>query len=553
MQRPWLRHYELGVPHTILLPNQPLHRYLERSASRYPQRTALIFYGSKMSYEELERRANRFANALIDLGVRQGDRAMILLPNTPQCVIAYYGALKAGAIVVLSNPLYAEGELERQVRDCGSETLITLSHFYPMARRVRERTGLKRTIVTHIADYMTLHRRLLLTWTRHPKDGQRIDGRGDIGSYHFLDLLKGYPADAPALEIRPEDVAVIQYTGGTTDLPKGIMLTHRNLVANIVQMRHWITDVREGREVFLAVLPFSHVYGMTACMNLAISLGSALILLPTFVTREVLEHIRAYRPTLFPGVPTMYMAINNHPGVRRFGLSSIRACVSGAAPLPIEVQEAFEKLTRGKLVEGYGLTEASPVTHATPLNGLRKTGSIGIPLPSTEAKIVDLESGAELPPGGIGELAVRGPQVMLGYWNRPEETREVLRDGWLYTGDIASLDEDGYFRIIDRKKDMIIAGRYNVYPRDVEEVLYEHPQVFEVAVVGIPPWDENQVVKAYVVLKEGQKASAEEIIAFCRNRLESHAVPQVVEFRRELPKTLVGKVLRRVLISSGSE
>jgi long-chain acyl-CoA synthetase len=364
----------------------------------------------------------------------------------------------------------------------------------------------------------------------------------------WRDLLRRYPAVRPGVESDSEDLAVIIYTGGTTDQPKGVMLSHHNLVANAVQTRHWITDVHEGRERFLCVLPFSHIYGLTTALNVPVMLGATMIILPTFNTREVLETIKATRPTLFPGVPTMYMAINNFPGVRRYGIQSIRACISGAAPLPVEVQEAFEKLTRGRLVEGYGLTEAGPVTHANPLNGLRKVGSIGVPFPNTEAKIVDLASGQDLPPGQIGELVVRGPQVMLGYWGLEGESDQTLHDGWLYTGDVAVMDADGYFSIINRKKEMILAGDYQVYPRDVEEVLFEHPKVKDVAVVGVPATQPGQKVKAFVVLRDGESATPEELIALCRERLEEWAVPWEVEFRRELPKSFVGKVLRRVLV-----
>jgi long-chain acyl-CoA synthetase len=347
--------------------------------------------------------------------------------------------------------------------------------------------------------------------------------------------------------MQPEDLALIQYSSGTTDAPKGVMLTHANIVADTTQVRHWITDIDEGDERMLCVLPFSHSYGMTAALNVGISIAATLILLPTFSTREVLQVIARYRPTLFPGVPTMYVAINHYPKVRRYGLKSIRACVSGAAPLPLEVQEEFEKLTRGKLVEGYGLTEAGPVTHANPIYGARKTGTIGVPLPDTEAKIVDMQTGADAPIGSIGELVIRGPQVMRGYWNRPDETAQVLKEGWLYTGDVAKADEDGYFQIIDRKKDMILAGAFNVYPRDVEEVLYENPKVLEVSVAGVPPEGGEQSVKAYVVLRKGEMATPEEFIEFCRMRLADYAVPHLVEFREQLPKTFVGKVFKRKL------
>ncbi len=419
--------------------------------------------------------------------------------------------------------------------------------FYNLVKQVKLNTPLQRVIVTNIKEYFSPVRRALFSIVREAREGHRIDLRGEANVYAFQALLARAANQAPSVEVAPDDLALIQYSSGTTDAPKGVMLTHANLVANTTQLRHWITDIDEGAEVVLGVLPFSHSYGMTTCMNLGIAIAATQVLLPTFSTREVLEVIKRYRPSLFPGVPTMYLAINQYPGVRRFGLRSIHACVSGAAPLPLEVQEAFEKLTRGKLVEGYGLTEASPVTHANPIFGQRKTGTIGVPLPNTDAKIVDLQTGADAPLGAIGELVVRGPQVMRGYWNRPDDTARVLRDGWLFTGDLAREDNDGYFQIIDRKKDMILAGVYNVYPRDIEEVLYENPKVLEVAVAGVPPDGGEQTVKAYVVLRKGEMATPEEFVEFCRMRLADYAVPRFVEFREQLPKTFVGKVFKRKL------
>ncbi len=362
------------------------------------------------------------------------------------------------------------------------------------------------------------------------------------------ELYKQEP-HAPEVEIRPDELALIQFTSGTTAQPKGVMLSHRNLIANTLQTRHWIPALKEGRETFLSVLPFSHVYGMTAAMNVPVVLAATMVILPTFATEQVLRAIRRYRPTLFPGVPTMFLAINNFPHVRRYGIDSIKACLSGAAPLPVEVQEAFEKLTRGRLVEGYGLTEATTVTHSNPLGGRRKIGSIGLPLPSTEAKIVDVLTGRALPAGQLGELAIRGPQVMLGYWNAEVAETPAVRDGWLMTGDLARMDADGYVEVVARKREMILAGEYQVYPRDVEEVLYESPKVKEVAVVGVqkPLWP-FQRVKAFVVPREGVTLNEAELIALCQRRLDEYAVPWQIEFRRELPKNFVGKVIRRLLV-----
>ena len=547
-RRPWLKHYESDVPFTLAYPSQPLFRFLESAARRFPRQRAVIFYDHALTYRELNDATNRFANALIELGVRKGDRVALLLPNSPQMLIAYYGALKAGAIAVSLNPLFNADELELQLKDSGAETIVTLSLFYKLVQSVRAQTALARVIVTNIKEYFSPLRRALFTMVREAREGHRIVLRDEPGAYALQALLARASPLAPDVPVAADEVAIIQYSSGTTDAPKGVMLSHANLVANTVQVRHWIPDIAEGRETILGVLPFSHSYGMTTCMNFGVSIAATLILLPTFSTREVLEVAARYRPSLFPGVPGMYVAINNYPNVRRFGLHSIRACVSGAAPLPLEVQEAFERLTRGKLVEGYGLTEAGPITHANPIYGQRKTGTIGIPLPDTDAKIVDLQSGKDLDAGEIGELAVRGPQVMRGYWNHAEETAQVIRGGWLYTGDLARMDSDGYFQIIDRKKDMILAGTYNVYPRDVEEVLYEHPKVFEVAVAGIDGGGADAVVKAYVVLKKGEMATPEEFVEFCRQRLSEYAVPRLVEFREQLPKTFVGKVFKRRLI-----
>ncbi|HJW83647.1 MAG TPA: alpha/beta fold hydrolase [Anaerolineae bacterium] len=548
LARPWLKYYEEGVPHTVAIPDRPAHRFLRSAALRFPNQIAIDFLGARLSYRQLSQQADRFGNALRGLGLNQGERVMIVLPNLPQTVIAYFGALRAGATVVFTSPTNSEDEVVRQAIDSDAKMLVTLTRFERLGKRALGQTGLEHVIYANVKDYLPPLKRLLFRLTREAKEGHRLTFDPEPGMHRWRDLLWRYPAARPGVDADPEDLALIIYTGGTTDQPKGVMLSHRNLVANAVQTRHWLAQAREGYERFLCVLPFSHSYGLTTALDVPVILGATMILLPTFNTREVLETIRRARPTLFPGVPTMYMAINSFTGVRRYGIQSIRACISGAAPLPLEVQEAFEKLTRGRLVEGYGLTEASPVTHANPLNGLRKAGSIGVPVPNTDAKIVDLATGEDLPPGQIGELVARGPQVMLGYWGMGDETDRVLNDGWLYTGDVASMDDDGYFTIINRKKEMILAGEYQVYPRDVEEVLFEHPKVKDVAVVGVPATPPGQKVKAFVVLRDGESATPEELIALCRERLDEWAVPWEIEFRRELPKSFVGKVLRRVLV-----
>ncbi|HET6465975.1 MAG TPA: long-chain fatty acid--CoA ligase, partial [Nitrospiria bacterium] len=511
-------------------------------------RPALIYYGHTITYEQLDLLSNQLANALIELGVQKGDRVSIMLPNIPQCVIGYFGALKAGAVVVQTNPLYVERELEHQLNDSGAETILALDLFYEKISRIQHRVALKRIILTGAGDYLPPLLRLFYP-LKAMKEGQwvRVPQRPPI--YDFRKIIKRSEAVQPIVPVKPDDTALLQYTGGTTGVPKGVMLSHNNLVANTVQCRHWMPTLRDGEEVFLGVVPFFHVYGLSTCMNLGILTGSCIVLLPRFKTEDVLNTVVRHRVTIFMGVQAMYVAINNYSRIDQFDLSSIRICISGAGPLHVEVQDRFEELTGGKLVEGYGLSEASPVTHCTPINGRRKKGSIGLPFPDTDVKIMDQETGQrELSVGERGELVIRGPQVMQGYWNKEDETKGVLRDGWLYTGDMAQMDEDGYFYIVDRKKDMIKTRGENVYPREVEEVLFRHPKVKEAVVVGIPDTFSVEAIKAYVVLKEHEHATEAEILDYCRKELAKFKVPNRIEFRKELPKTMVGKVLRRVLL-----
>ncbi len=549
--RPWLKSYGEDTPHTVPIPRQPVHKFLEGAADWVPKRTATIFYGSRLTYRELDRRVNQFAHALHGLGVRPGDRVMVVLPNMPQMIIAYYATLKIGGVVVLPNPDADARQIVRQVSETGAKVLITLREFGSLARAVREDTALDTVVLADIRNAVSarVYRQLLHRWEAAGLGGQTADEEAD-GGYLMDRLMMDAAWEPPGVEVSSHDLAAILYTSGTTDEPKGVCLTHANLVANALQTRHWIPDLHYGKETFLSVIPLTHSYGMTSAMNIPIAMAATIVLLPVFELTQVLEHIKQYRPTIFPGVPSMYMAINQAPGVRSYGLSSIKACISGAAPLPVEVQEAFEKLTHGRLVEGYGLTEAAPVTHANPLYGVRKVGSIGIPIPNTDARIVDLITGEDLSTGQIGELVVRGPQVMRGYWGREDEEppESVLRDDWLYTGDVAMMDADGYFFIISRKRDTIMAGEYSVYPRDVEEVLYENSKVMEVAVVGVQAGDNGQRVKAFVVPRPGTDLSKEELLDLCRRRLQEYAVPWDIEFREELPKSFVGKVLRRMLV-----
>jgi long-chain acyl-CoA synthetase len=559
MEKIWLDNYPKGVPPEVELPDISLGQMLEKTAARYPNNVAVIFINNKITYARLDEMANRFANVLKKLGVQKGDRVALHMPNTPQMVFAYYGAVKLGAVVVMFNPLYSPREVEHQLRDSGAKVMLILDLMWPMVKTALENAKPEYLIVTHVKDYLKFPLNLLQP-LKAKKEGTLVKVDMDAasyglkGMYELKELMAQASPQKPAVEIDPaEDLAVFQYTGGTTGVSKGAMLTHGNLVSNVHQCLAWFPDVKMGKEIILCTLPFFHSYGMTVDMNFGVLAGGTLVLIPN--PRDlhmVLTAITKHRPTLFPGVPAMYIALINNPDVKsgKMDVTSIRACLSGAAPLPVEVQQEFEKLTGGKLVEGYGLSESSPVTHANPLEGIRKAGSIGMPVPNTEVKIVDVEvRSKELPLGEIGELAVKGPQVMKGYWNMPEETENVMdAGGWLYTGDIARADETGFFYIVDRKKDMIIASGYNIYPRDVEEVIFEHPKVEDVAVAGIPDPKRGETVKAYVVLKEGETATEEEIIAFCRDKMSKYKVPTAVEFRAELPKTMVGKVLRRVLV-----
>ncbi len=545
---PWLRNYEDGVPHAISYPPVPLHHTLEDSAVRFPDRPALVFLGARITYRQLNALADRFASALQGLGVGKGDRVALMLPNCPQFVIAFYGVLKAGAVVVATNPLYVEREVEHQLRDSEAKVMVTLTKFYPMVKNVRARTSLEHVVVTNIKEQFPPIKRVLFTLLLEAKEGHRVPVEAGPDTHWFADLMQRASGTPTPAELCPDDIAIYQYTGGTTGVPKGAMLTHFNLLANTIQTRKWFVQLVEGQEVMLGVIPFFHVYGLTVAMSMGIYSGSTIVLLPRFDIKEVLKTIKGCRPTIFPGVPTMYVAINNHPDTGKYDLRSIKACISGAAPLPVEVQRRFEALTGGRLSEGYGLTEAAPVTHCNPIYGLRKEGSIGIPFPDVEARIMDIETGQkEMPVGEIGELVVKAPQVMKEYRCYPEETAIALRGGWLYTGDIARMDEDGYFFVVDRKKDMILAGGFNIYPREMHELLDGHPKVKEAVAVGIPDAYRGETLKVYIVLKDGQTVSQEEIISYCREKLAKFKVPTAVEFRAELPKTLVGKVLRRVL------
>ena len=550
MEPLWKARYDQNVPSSLTYPEWILPDLLSSTAGKFPDRPALKYYGRVITYRELAHLVDQFAQALRELQIRPRTVMGIMLPNLPQTVIAFYGSLKAGAIVTTINPLYVESEIEHQVSDAGCETMLALDQFFPRIEPLIGRTCLTRVIVTGPEDYMPWLKRVLYPWMKRRPDRARPIGTSSAVHF-FRHIMKG-PSTGSSVPVSPSDVALLQYTGGTTGVPKGVELTHRNLLCNAWQCRHWMPSLREGQETFLAVLPFFHVYGMTACQNLTISVGGVMALLPRFSVGEVLGTVTRERVTVFPGIPAMYSAINNYQHLDRYDLRSIRLCISGAGPLRQSIQARFEALTGARLVEGYGLTEAGPVTHVNPIeagSNTRRHRSIGLPLPDTAAKIVDLETGErELPLGEVGELLIQGPQVMRGYWKREADTRQILKDGWLHTGDLARMDGDGFFYIEDRKKDMIKSGGENVYPREIEEVLYRHPKVKEAVVVGFPQGIRGELIKAYVVLKEGEKTTAAELLEHCRRDLAKFKVPKKIEFRTELPKSIVGKVLRRMLV-----
>ncbi len=543
MEPVWRKHYEPGVPYSLEYPEYLVHDLLEEAARTHPRRAMTVFNGGRLTYGEVNALADRFAGGLAALGIRPGDRVAIHLPNCPQFPVAFYGALKAGAVAVPVNPLYKGTDLAGILRDSEARLLVTLTKLYPSVREVRGEVPLEHVVVTGIKEYLPRRLRLLFTLFKEKKEGHAFPKGADAIPFQGF-LRRGVHVGGGARE--PWDVAVLQYTGGTTGVPKAAMLTHRNLVANALQAISWFPSLRYGEEVFAAVLPFFHVYGLPCVLNVSTALAASMVLFPQFQAREVLAGVARHRVTFFPGVPAMYVAMSHLKDLSRYPLGSVRLFFTGAAPMPVEVKERFERLSGGSVVEGYGLSEASPVTHANPGYGRHKPGSIGLPLPDTEARIVDLETGErELPPGEEGELVVRGPQVMKGYWNRPEETAAALRGGWLHTGDVARMDADGYFYIVDRKKDVVIVGGFNVYPREIEELLYQHPAVKEAAVVGVSHPLRGEVLVAYVVPR--QPVTPAEVLAFCRDRLPPYKVPRRVRIVDVIPKTLVGKPLRRVI------
>jgi long-chain acyl-CoA synthetase len=561
MEKIWLKHYDEGIPATIEYPTFPLDQFLVNSALKHPEHPALVFgaaVGSqvldgKLSYGQLNDLVDRLAAGLQNLGVAKGDRVVIMLPNCPQFVIAAYATWRIGAAVVCCNPLYVSREVEHLVKDSGAETFFVMSSLYERVKSIRENTNLKNVIVTNIKEYFPWLLKFLFTLTKEKKEGHKVDISGDDGTYWFQDVLRDAPSKPQPVDIDQEELATLIYTGGTTGVPKGAQLTHRNLVSNATVLNIWSRS-KEAEDVLVAVMPYFHCYGLTVGMNTCIANAITIVQIPD--PRDmvhVLKSIEKHKVSFYPGVPTMFVGFNNFPEREKFDISSLRFAVSAAAPLPPEVQERFQMLTGGKMVEAYGLTETGPAISMDPLERPRDH-SIGLPLPDTDMTIVDVDTGEEeMSIGEIGEIIVKGPQVMKGYYKMPTETANALRigpdgqPGWFHTGDIGYMDEDGYFHIVDRKKDIIIAGGYNIYPADVEAVLFEHPKVKEAAVIGVPDEKRGETVKAFVVLKEGETATEEELIAFCRENLAVYKAPRIIEFRDDLPKSMIGKILRREL------
>jgi len=551
--KPWLTSYPEGVPTSYAFPTFALTRLLDDAAGSFPDHLALAFLGAKTSYKDLKAQVDRFAGALAGLGVTKGDRVALVLPNCPQNVIAFFAALRLGAVVVEHNPLYTETELRHQLADCGAKVVVCLDRVYDTVAKVKKDTALEHIITTSVVDFLPKvdQLKLRLPLGKAKKRRAEISAALPKGATvkDFSALLKDAAPVSRQTPVKPDDLALLQYTGGTTGLSKGAMLSHRNLVSNAYMNRLWDTEAQAGKEVTLAVLPLFHAYGLTVAMTNTILLGGTLVLLPRFDLDLVFKAIDEHKPTLFPGVPPIYKALADSPKAKLHDLKSIRLCVSGAMKLPVEVAEQFTRISGAKLIEGYGMTETSPSTHGNPTKGPGKVGSIGLPMPGTECKIVDQEDASKLvAPGQPGELAIKGPQVFSGYWGRDSQDGVFTADGYILTGDVAVMDEDGYFFIVDRKKELIIAGGFNIYPSEVEEVLFTLKGVQDAVVVGVPDKYRGETVKAFIVKEPGSKLTEDEVISHAATALTAYKVPKLVEFRTELPRTAVGKVLRRVLL-----
>lgn len=548
LDKPWLKSYQKGVPEHVKYEEICMPDFLERTVAQFPKNNALIFMGYKINFAQFKDMVDRFATCLADFGVKKGDAVAILLPNVIPCVVAYYAILKIGAITVMNNPLYSDRELEHQFNDSGSKVLITLDLLGNRMIDLRPKTKVKQIVITSIGDYLPFPKSLLFPLVAKKKK-LAADVKAAPDVYRWKDCIAKYQPNPPKVKNSFNDVAMYQYTGGTTGVSKGVELTHSNLSKQVQQLAAWFPDFENGTEIMLGALPYFHVFGMSCSMNLSVYRGWSQVLVPKPQPEPLLEAIRHFKPTFAPLVPTMYIGMLSHPDLKKTDMSCIKGCFSGSAPLPVEVISDFEKITGAVIVEGFGMTETTPVTHTNPFaGGARKVGSIGVPISDTLCRIVDLENGTQdMPLGERGELIVKGPQIMRGYKGKPEETANTLKDGWIYTGDIAMMDADGYFAIVDRKKDMILSGGYNVYPRDIDEVFYMHPKVLEACSIGVPDPKRGESAKIFVVLKEGQTSTQEEMLEFAKTKLALYKVPTEVEFRKELPKSNVGKILRKDL------
>ena len=545
--KPWLTAYQDGVPEHINYEALTLPAYLDRSARDFPDNPALNFMGYTLNYTEFNDMVLRFAAYLYKSGVRKGDRVAIILPNVIPCVAAYYAILKIGGVVVFNNPLYTDTELLYQLRDSKARIAVVLDLLANRIIALRDKCCLETIVVTSIGDYLPFPKNILFPLVaKRKKLAAKVNKAKSV--YRWKDIIRDTQPDPPEVSITFEDLAALQYTGGTTGVSKGAMLSHGNLSRQVQQIRAWFPSFTMGTETMLGALPFFHVFGMSSAMNLSVMMAWNDVLVPKPLPEPLLEMIKEFRPTFAPLVPTMYIGMLNHPMIRKVDMSCLKGCFSGSAPIPVEVIHEFQDRTGSLIVEGFGMTETSPVTHINPfVEGRTKVGSIGVPISDTEARIVNIDTGEDVKTGEPGELLLRGPQVMGGYWNKPEETSNVFTDGWLHTGDIARMDEDGYFYIVDRLKDMIISGGMNVYPRDIDEIMYQHPAVQDACAIGVPHEVKGEVVKVFVVLKKGFTATSVELIDFCKEKLARYKLPSEIEFRNELPRSAVGKILRREL------
>ncbi len=548
-ESPWLQNYDAGVPHTVDRFDQPIFALLDQAARNHPTRDAIVFQNTKINYADLRDKAEVFASSLRLMGVNHGDRVAIMLPNLPQAIIAFWGVMKAGAIAVMTNPLYMESEIIHHMQDSGAKHLIMLDLLWNKIDPLRERIPIETYIVTSIDDALSFPLNFLYKFKAKRSNTHVEIPYNNEDIIPWKSMFTSTHRYSAKQRVKADTVALLQYTGGTTGLPKGVMLTHSNIGTNCRQIISVISDITNDHHKLVALLPFFHVYGLCVGLIIPTALMGTSLPMPRYVPQDVLKLVKKHKPTIFPGAPSVYISLMQQKNLENYDLTCIKLCISGSAPLPVEHFRRFQEITGATIIEGYGLTEASPITHINPLiSDNQKAGSIGMPIPGTRARIVDMEGGSlTLPAGKMGELIIKGPQIMAGYWNMEDETASALRNGWLYTGDLGTMDEEGFFYITDRKKDMVIVGGYNVYPREVDEVLLEHPSILEAVAVGIEDTVRGESIKAFIVLKPGEELTRSEVLAWCRSKLASYKVPKTVEFREELPKTIVGKVLRRVL------